>query len=110
MYTTIILLIFIAFLFLYNTSKKSKWPNKPLWASYFETRKTLSVFISAILVLLACIMLVFLNGTVAGVFSVIVIIMAMGSLIVLLFPFRYVSVTQTILLFLLFIVLEQFIF
>lgn len=110
MYTTITLFIFIAFLFFYNTSKKNKWPDKPAWAKYFETRKSLSLFISAILLLVACIILVCLNGTVAGIFSFIVVLMAMGCLIVLLFPFRYLSVVHVILLFCLFVVFEQFIF
>jgi len=110
MYTIIVLLIFIAFLFLYNTSKKSKWADKPLWAINFEKQKTLSVTISAILMLFACIMLIYDNGMVSGIFGFIVIFMAMGNLIVLLFPFRYLSITQTALLFLLFAVFEQLIF
>lgn len=110
MYTTIVLLIFIAFLFLYNTSKKIKWADKPLWAINFERQKTLSVGISAILMLVACILLVNDNGLVSGIFSFIVVVMAMGNLIVLLFPFRYLSILQTALLFVLFAVFEQFIF
>lgn len=110
MYTTIVLLIFIAFLFFYNTSKKNKWSNKPRWANYLETRKGQSAFLSAILLLLAGLMLVYLNGTLAGIFSFIVIIMAMGCLIVLLVPLRYVSVKHVMLLFLLFVFFEQLIF
>jgi len=110
MYTTIVLLIFVAFLFLYNTSKKSKWSDKPAWASNFEHQKMLSVAISAILMLLACVLLIYDNGLVSGIFSFVVIVMAMGNIIVLLFPFRYLSITQTALLFLLFAVFEQLIF
>lgn len=110
MYTTIILLIFIAFFFLYNTSKKSKWEDKPKWASHLEQREKQSVFISAALMLIACIILISINGTVSGIFTFILINMAMGNLIVLLFPFRYISIKQTALLFLLFVVFEQLIF
>ena len=110
MYTTIVFLIFIAFLFLYNTSRKSSWADKPEWAGYLEKRKMQSVAISTVLMLLACIMLVYDNGIVSGIFSFIAIIMAIGCLIVLLFPFRYLSIRSAILLFLLFVIFEQLIF
>jgi len=110
MYTIILLLIFIAFLLLYNTSKKSSWTDKPIWAANLEQRKMLSVVISTILLLIACILLVCYNGMTSGIFSFIVMIMTIGSLIVLLFPFRYLSAKQTVLLFLLFAVFEQLIF
>jgi hypothetical protein len=110
MYTTIILLIFIAFLILYNTSMKSRWADKPLWADNLEKQKMLSGVISGILLVIACSLLVYDNGITSGMFSFIVILMSMGSLIVLLFPFRYLSARQTVLLFLLFAVFEQLIF
>lgn len=110
MYTTIIFLIFIAFLFLYNTSKKSKWADKPVWASYFEQRRMLSAIISAFLMLFAGVMLVYDNGMASGIFSFMVIMMTMGCLIVLLFPFRYLSIRQVVFLFLFFVVFEQLIF
>lgn len=110
MYTIIVLLVFIAFLFLYNLSKKTEWSDKPAWAAYFEKKRILSTVLSAILILIAGVLLENDNGMVSGIFSLIVILMAMGSVIVLLFPFRYVSVKQMALLFLVFIVFEQLIF
>jgi len=110
MYSTIILLLFIAFLFFYNTSKKSRWPDKPAWATYFEKRKQLSLLISSILMMLSCLTLVYQDGTVAGVFSFIVVLMAMGCLIVLLFPFRYLSIPKILLLYVVFAGVELFIF
>lgn len=110
MYTTAILLLFIAFLIFYNTSKKSNWADKPAWAAKYGKQKPLSLLISAILMLMSCALLIYLDGTVAGLFSFVVITMAMGNIIVLLFPFRYVSIPQIILLFLLFAGFEQFIF
>jgi len=110
MYTTIVLLIFVAFLFLYNTSQKSKWADKPLWVVNLEKRKMISGMISGLLLLAACILLVYDNGMVSGIFSFVVVVMAMGNLIVLLFPFRYLSIMQTALLFVLFAVVEQLIF
>lgn len=68
------------------------------------------MFTSAGLMLISCILLVCLNGTVSGIFSFIVIVMAMGNLIVLLFPFRYLSVKSIACLYLLFVVFEQLIF
>jgi len=110
MYTIIVLLVFIAFLFLYNLSKKTEWSDKPACAAYFEKKRILSTVLSAILILIAGVLLENDNGMVSGIFSLIVILMAMGSVIVLLFPFRYVSVKQMALLFLVFIVFEQMIF
>ncbi|MET1056613.1 MAG: hypothetical protein ABWY16_14995 [Pedobacter sp.] len=110
MYTIIVLLVFIAFFFLYNLSKKTEWSDKPAWAAYFEKKRILSTVLSAILILIAGVLLENDNGMVSGIFSLMVILMAMGSVIVLLFPFRYVSVKQMALLFLVFIVFEQLIF
>ena len=110
MYTTIVLLVFIAFLFLYNTSKKSRWEDKPNWASHFEKNKLQSVAISVILMILACTMLVYTDGATAGLFSFMVILMATGNVIVLLFPFRYFSISRVLLLFVVFIAFEQLIF
>jgi hypothetical protein len=110
MYTSIVLLVFIAFLFLYNLSKKTEWSDKPVWVAYFEKRRMLSTIISAVLMLIAGGLLVWGTNMTSGLFSLIVILMAMGSVIVLLFPFRYVSVKQIALLFLIFIAFEQLIF
>jgi hypothetical protein len=110
MYTTVVLLLFLAFLLLYNTSKKSKWPDKPSWANYLEYHKPLSVGIAGLFVVIAAVIMVLLCGTVSGIFSLIVIFMAMGSLTVLVFPFRYLSVNHVVLLFVIFIAFEQLIF
>lgn len=110
MYTTITLFIFIAFLLLYNTSKKNKWENKPAIAIKLEKQLALSRAISLLLFLLAGILLVNQNGVLSGVFSLLVFLMAMGNLIVLLFPFRYLSVSQLLFIFVLFVGFEQFIF
>jgi hypothetical protein len=110
MYTNIIFLVFIAFLFFYNTSKKNNWSDKPEWARHLANRKSQSVFLAAMILTLACGLLIYLNGTVAGIFSFIVIIMAMGSLIVLLFPFRYLSFRHVTLVYFVLIVFELLIF
>lgn len=110
MYSIAILLLFIAFLIFYNTSKKSNWADKPAWATTYGKQKQVSLLLSAILMLISCGLLIYLDGTVAGIFSFVVITMAMGNVIVLLFPFRYVSISHVILLFLFFAGLEQFIF
>jgi hypothetical protein len=110
MYTTVVLLLFLAFLLLYNTSKKSKWPDKPAWANYLEYHKPLSAAIAGLLVIISAVILIVLSGSVSGIFSLIVILMAMGSLTVLVFPFRYLSVNHVVLLFVVFIAFEQLIF
>jgi hypothetical protein len=110
MYTSIILLVFTAFFLLYNLSNKTELSDKPVWVAYFEKRRVLSTVISALLILVAGILLVLDNSMTSGIFSLIIVLMAMGSLTVLLFPFRYVSVKHLALLFLIFIVFEQLIF
>jgi hypothetical protein len=110
MYTIIVLLVFVAFLLLYNLSRKTEWSDKPALVRYFEQRRILSTVASAVLVLIAGTLLVIDNNMASGLFSLIVIFMAMGCVIVLLFPFRYVSVKQMALLFVIFIVFEQLIF
>jgi hypothetical protein len=110
MYTIIVLLVFVAFLLLYNLSRKTEWSDKSALVRYFEQRRILSTVTSAVLVLIAGTLLVIDNNMASGLFSLIVIFMAMGCVIVLLFPFRYVSVKQMALLFVIFIVFEQLIF
>lgn len=110
MYTTITFLIFLAFFLLYNLSKKSRWSDKPGWASKLENSVSLSRGLSLLLMLISCAVLIYRNGTVSGIFCFIVMLMAMGNLLVLLFPFRYLSINHVILLLLLFVGLEQFIF
>lgn len=110
MYSTLILFLFVAFLLLYNLSKKSGWVNKPMFAIQLGSRQMLSIIISISFMLLAMVMLIFLMGIGAGIFAFVVIQMAAASVIVLLFPFRYLQARHLVLVYLFFALLETFIF
>lgn len=110
MYTTIVLLLFFAFLLLYNLSKKSKWETKTDWIIKMASQPLLTRVISFSIMLISCLVLICLNGLAAGIFGFIVMLMAMGSLIVLLFPFHYLSAKHIVILYMLFAGLELFIF
>jgi len=110
MYSTIILLLFAAFLLLYNLSKKARWDHKPMWAIKLASQPLYSRLISFALVLSAGALLIYLNGIGAGICSLVVIIMCVGCLTVLLFPFRYLSAKYVLLIFWLFIGMETLIF
>lgn len=110
MYSTIILLVFFAFLLFYNLSKKSKWDGKPEWAKKMSAKKVLSKSISAALMCTACILLTIQSGTGAGIFAFIVILMAVGCMIVLFTPFRYLATKHIAVIYLVFLVFEIFIF
>jgi len=110
MYTTIVLLLFVAFLLLYNLSKKSKWETKTDWVVKMASQPVLTRVISFSMMVISCLILICINGLASGIFGFIVILMAMGSLIVLLFPFHYLSTKHVVILYVLFAGLELFIF
>jgi hypothetical protein len=110
MYSTIIFLLFVAFLILYNLSRKAKWDHKPLWAIKLASQPNYSRIISFTLLLIAGVMLILLNGVGSGLFALVVILMCMGCLTVLLFPFRYLSALQVLLIYGLMVSLETLIF
>lgn len=110
MYSTIIFLLFAAFLLLYNLSKKARWDHKPLWAIKLASQPNYSRIISFMLVVFAGAMLITLSGVGSGLFALAVILMCMGCLTVLLFPFRYLSALQVLLIYGLMVSLETLIF
>ena len=110
MYSTIITLLFFAFLLLYNLSRKNKWENKPSWAKDLASRKLLSRSVSFALMGISCMLLMYAAGTGSGIFAFIVILMGMGCLIVLLSPFRYVAAKHLVALYAVSLIFEHFIF
>ena len=110
MYSTIIFLLFAAFLLLYNLSKKANWDHKPLWAIKLASQPNYSRMISFMLVVFAGVMLITMSGVGSGLFALVVILMCMGCLTVLLFPFRYLSALQVLLIYALMVSLETLIF
>jgi len=110
MYSTVIALIFLAFLLLYNLSKKNKWEGRPEWAKKMVSGKLLSRSVSMVLLLISLFLLILFTGTGAGIFTFIVVLMAVGSLIVLLSPFRYITARHLIILYGLSLIFEIIIF
>lgn len=110
MYSTITLLVFLAFLLLYNLSKKSHWENKPAWAKRIEKDKVLSRSLSFFIMGISLLLLTFLVGIGSAIFTFLVILMAMGSLIVLLNPFQYLSAKHLVVLYVICLVFEFIIF
>ena len=110
MYSTITLLVFIAFLLLYNLSKKNHWTNKPVWAKKIESDKVLSRGLSFAIMGISLLMLTFLTGIGSGIFTFFLMLMAMGSLIVLLNPFQYLAIKHVVILYGICLVFEFIIF
>jgi len=110
MYSTVIALIFLAFLLLYNLSRKNKWEGRPDWAKKMESDKLLSRGISVALMVISLFLLIFFSGTGAGIFAFMVVLMALGSLIVLLSPFRYINARHLVILYVLSLIFETIIF
>lgn len=110
MYSTIIFLLFAAFLLLYNLSKKARWDHKPLWAIKLASQPLYSRIISGLLILNAGVLLIILNGVGSGIFSLVVVLMCIGCLTILLFPLRYLSFMHVLLIYGLLLSFETLIF
>lgn len=91
MFSTICLLFFVAFILWMNTSKRITWREKPELLQQLAKESVRSKYISSMLMVIATSLSVVQLGFGSGLFAAIVVLMCMGSLIVLFFPFRYVA-------------------
>ncbi|MGJ1448385.1 hypothetical protein ACR79S_18370 [Sphingobacterium spiritivorum] len=91
MFSTSFLLVFIGFFLWYNTSKKAGWKNKPAYLAKLESRPQFSKLLCATLFIIATGLFVYYLGWMSGIFIAIVSIMTAGSLLVAIFPFRYLN-------------------
>ncbi len=72
-----------------NTSGRVSRPDKSLLTEYLRAYPSGSKIIASGIFLLASVLCAVLLGTGSGLFASVVILMAVGSVTVLLFPFRY---------------------
>lgn len=110
MYSTIFLLMFMAFFLLYNRSKRVKIGRKPGYLVRLEQHTLLSRLGSAGLSLASLGLLIRMLGTGSGIFGFIVILMCVGSLVVVLAPFRYLRAWQLAAVYAALLLFEIFIF
>lgn len=99
MTTLICLLFFTAFLVWMCTSKKVNWKNKGKLFDQLAHKPQRAKYIATLILCVAFSLCVLKLGLGAGIFAGIVILMAMGSLVVLFFPFQYLNVKWLGLLF-----------
>jgi hypothetical protein len=109
MYSTYLLLVFVGFFLWYNTSKKARWKDKSQFLLNLEAKPQLSKVIVTLCFLMATALLILELGWMSGICASIVAIMTMGSLIVAVFPFRYLNSWSLLLFYGLFLGLEIFI-
>lgn len=96
MFSTICLLFFAAFILWMNTSKRIIWRDKPELLQRLAKESVRSKYISSFLMVMAASLSVYQLGLGSGLFAAVVVLMCMGSLIVLFFPFRYVRLPWVI--------------
>lgn len=106
MFVSLFLLYFIAFFIWYNTSKKAKWKDKPTYLQQLENRPLESKILSTLLILTASAGLVYTLGWGSGIAASFFYLMAIGSMVVCFFPFRYFTLKSIVMLYLTFLVLE----
>jgi len=110
MYSTLSLLIYIACFLYYNLSAKSRWSDKSKAARYLEQRPKLSKAIFAGIILVCSAILIYVDGLASGIFAMIVYLMCMLSLIVIVFPFRYLRAAHILALYVVSLGFEYLIF
>ncbi|UIR55980.1 hypothetical protein LZQ00_17165 [Sphingobacterium sp. SRCM116780] len=110
MYTSLLLIILMACLLFYHTSKKVKFKNRSTWLEKLCAQKTFARIISIVLFLLAGYMSMYLQGAGAGFFALFAYVMAMMSLVILLRPYTYLKWQHILGLYLICLFFEIFIF
>ncbi|MHC8950143.1 hypothetical protein [Sphingobacterium hungaricum] len=106
MLSTIFFLFFFGFFLWYNSSKKARWKTKSNFLTALEKDEKRSKAYVAIIFLIATALCIFQLGWMSGIMAAICAIMAMGSLIVLVFPFNYIRLPQLIGLYVVCLILE----
>ena|SRR5690606_2900589 len=102
-------LFFMAFLIWMLTSKRVGWKDKTKIGERLSANPRRAKLISIALMLVASVLCIRYLGVGSGLFAAIVILMAMGSIIVLFFPFRYVSMSWIFGLYVVSLFIELFI-
>lgn len=106
MFSTICLIFFIGFIFWMNTSQRISWPDKSGILARTATNPVYSRAVAFTFFLIGTILLVALLGWGSGLFSAIIVLMTVASLVVLFFPFRYLSIKGIVIIYICAITLE----
>jgi hypothetical protein len=92
-----------------NTSKRIVWKDKSKIWTYCAARKRQSRTMALVLFLLAIACSIYTIGIASGLFAFVLILMCMGCLIVLFFPFSYIGYRAVMGVYLCSFLLEVFI-
>jgi len=109
MITTTFLLLLISFEFFYLTSKQYRQQNKPGYIGKITANASVFRVLAGVLFTIATLLSVYKLGFSSGIIAIIVGLMAAGSLIVLLQPLKYLSLTTIAALYFSVLLLEFFI-
>jgi len=110
MYSTILLLMICSFYLLYHLSARIKVTTYTPVLKYLQQRPSFSRVASLIFMILAAVLSIQQLGIGSGIFNFILVLMGAGSLIVVLVPFRYMTIVHLLVIYLLSISLELFVF
>ncbi|WP_149524469.1 hypothetical protein [Sphingobacterium hotanense] len=99
MYTLILGMILVAAFIWFNTSKKVRFPKRAIWLEKVVAKRTKAQVISAVLAISSLLATVYLQGLGAGIFAWLIYGMGFLSLIVLLFPYQYLTYKHVLILF-----------
>ena len=89
MFSTICLLFLLGFMLWMNTSTRISWTDKNAVLAFLASNPAYSRLAAGVLFLIAIMLCVSLLGVGSGLFAAVVILMMVGSVSVLFFPFRY---------------------
>lgn len=95
MITTCCFLFFAGFLLWMSTSKRISWPDKPQWLAQWQSRE-ISKKVAIGLFVLGTNGCMLALGVGSGLFAAVVILMMMGGVCVLFFPFSWLRIPYVV--------------
>ncbi len=110
MNSTILLILFLAFYMLYNTSKKAIKSPCFGFEKWVEKNVIYSKLISASLLIMSCVLSCLSYGLGAGIFIFFIDLMTIGSLSVILIPIKVLKIKPIIIVFILSLCTELLLF
>ena len=98
MITLISSLSLLGFYMFYSTSKRAPLTHKFRFQKWLNNNVKISKYIATCIFLISLIFCIFFLGLGAGIFSFIVILMTVGSLVVLIMPLRFINLSTVLIL------------
>ena len=105
-----IFIVFISFYFFYNTSKKTVKHNYKKLENWIDENIQLTKIIATILLIISLILNIYVFGFGAGSLLFFILFMTIGSLIITLTPLKLIRYKSALLLFIISLLFELFIF